>query len=123
MAKKKRVDLFGDDVTVQDSPFVVLSRLRAELPAGPAQADAAESETPDGSAKRVTLRRQKKGHGGKTVTRLEGLAPNRDTELRIKNELGTGARWDGDALVVQGDQRERLRTLLESDGFRVTIGS
>lgn len=125
--RKPRVDLSGDDTTLSSNPFAALGGLREQLPAGesrPEPSGAADDEAGDSAtAGRVILRRQKKGHGGKTVTRIEGLANDDALVARIKTGLGTGARKDGDDLIVQGDQRERLSALLEGLGYSVVIGS
>jgi translation initiation factor 1 len=52
----------------------------------------------------------------------------RESELEkwlkaLKGSLGCGGVVEGEALVLQGDQRERLPALLEARGVRrVTVG-
>ena len=42
----------------------------------------------------------------------------------LKTSLGCGGQVDGDALVLQGDQRERLPKLLEQRGVKkVTVAN
>ena len=111
------------------NPFAALSSLRDALPPGEAHVEDLEESLPTQSSRprprpRVILRRQRKGHGGKTVTRVEGLTqPTPQFAADLKRELGVGARWDEDALIVQGDQVERLTQLLEARGYRITVGS
>jgi len=77
---------------------------------------------------RVTVRRERAGRGGRTVTIAEGpglagrpLAPLAREAARA---LGTGARVEGSALVVQGDQRDRLAAWLGARGFAsVALGN
>jgi translation initiation factor 1 len=75
---------------------------------------------------RAVVRLERKGRGGKAVTVVEklGLAP-RDLEawLRdLKSALGCGGAVEHDALVLQGDCRDRVRALLENRGVRkVTV--
>ncbi|MFP2931859.1 translation initiation factor, partial [Pyxidicoccus sp. 3LG] len=81
---------------------------------------------PKGPA-RAVVRMERKGRGGKEVTVVEHLelpAPQREVWLKaLKNSLGCGGVVEGDALVLQGDQRERLPALLEARGVRkVTVG-
>jgi translation initiation factor 1 len=77
---------------------------------------------------RVTVRQERSGRGGKTVTLAEGpafagrdLAPLAQAAARA---LGLGARVEGSALILQGDQRERLAAWLKEQGFaRVERGN
>jgi translation initiation factor 1 len=71
----------------------------------------------------VTLRIEKKGRGGKTVTVLDGLPRNSDflegLGKELKKLLGTGGTA-GEALIeLQGDHRAPLRRILSERGFRV----
>jgi translation initiation factor 1 (eIF-1/SUI1) len=69
----------------------------------------------------VIVRREKKGHGGKTVTIAEGegltAAVLPALERDAKKALGTGARIEDGALVVQGDLADRLVKWLTERGF------
>lgn len=60
---------------------------------------------------------------GKHVTVVDGLPDNRDyvEELcrQLKRACGTGGSAGEGAIELQGDQRERLRELLEKKGLRV----
>lgn len=74
---------------------------------------------------KVVVRVERKGHGGKTVTVLTGITSGLPAACdRLKRELGTAARIDGDALIVHGDHRERLARWLEANGAtKVVRGS
>ncbi len=77
---------------------------------------------------RVSVRQQRSGHGGKTVTIAEGPGlAGRDLATLAKElakGLGVGARVDGETLVAQGDQRERLASWLAARGFAaVRVGN
>lgn len=111
-----------------------LAALRDRLPAGPVTpttpSEQAKASPPDpiAQAKKLVLRRERKGHGGKTATRIEGLVANAEvlnTALgEIKRALGCGATIDGGDIVVQGDQTDRLAAYLESRGAKkIIIGS
>ena len=71
---------------------------------------------------RVTFNIQRKGKGGKTVTKVFGL---QDLDLpeqmelctAAKNALGCGARFLDGILEIQGDQRDRAAKWLASRGF------
>jgi len=73
------------------------------------------------AAERVTVRRERAGRGGKTVTMAEGPGlAGADLEALAREAaraLGVGARVEQRSLVVQGDQAERLQAWLEGRGF------
>ncbi len=109
------------------NPFAALAGKRQELPAGVSkQPPAPPAQAPRGPA-RAVVRYERKGRGGKEVTLVEQLNL-REAELAgwlkaLKAALGCGGTVDGDALVLQGDQRKRLPALLEERGVRkVSVG-
>lgn len=67
------------------------------------------------------MRLERSGHGGKSVTRVEGpgLVGVELSGLarELAKSLGVGVRVDGDELLVQGDQRERLDEALRRRGL------
>lgn len=85
------------------------------LPAGPAPAK------PRASSERVTVRRERSGRGGKTVTIAEGPGLAATDLAALAREaargLGVGARVEEQTLVVQGDQSERLAAWLAQRGY------
>lgn len=107
-----------------NNPFGALEKLRGDLPAGaPANGPKAE---PAGPA-RAVVRMERTGRGGKEVTVISHLAlPARELEAwlkALKGSLGCGGQVEGDAIVLQGDQRERVGRVLEARGVRkVTLG-
>ena len=71
-------------------------------------------------AAKVVVRRERKGHGGKTVTRITGVESDLSSLVkRLKKQMGVGARVDDETLVLHGDQRERVARWLESHGATV----
>lgn len=73
------------------------------------------------------VRLERKGRGGKEATIVEklDLAPaQREEWLKaLKQALGCGGALEGEALVLQGDLRARVKRLLEARGVRkVTLG-
>jgi len=75
---------------------------------------------------RAVVRMERAGRGGKTVTVVEKLGlPRRELEAWLadmKRGLGCGGVVEGDALVLQGDSRERTGRLLEARGVKkVTV--
>jgi translation initiation factor 1 len=75
---------------------------------------------------RAVVRLERAGRGGKEVTVVEhlnlaGLELDRWLKA-LKTGLGCGGTVEGDAIVLQGDQRKRLPPLLTKRGVRkVTV--
>ncbi len=70
----------------------------------------------------VRVLRDRKGRGGKTVTRVTGLALTA-AELKalckeLKTLLGGGGAVKGGDLELQGDHRDRLLAWLNERGYR-----
>jgi len=86
----------------------------ARAPA-PAPAPAKKSPRPGG----VVIRLERTGRGGKEVTVIERVgasAAEREKLLKkLKSALGTGGTIEGNSLVLQGDQRERLESPAVAD--------
>ena len=105
------------------NPFAALAGLKEKLPPGkpPRQV---EKKGPA----RAVVRLERTGRSGKEVTivsHLELPVMERDVWLKaLKSGLGCGGSVEGDALVLQGDQRERLPALLEKRGVKkVTVAN
>lgn len=108
------------------NPFAALAGLKDKLPEGkaPKQAAAPEKKRPA----RAVVRLERTGRSGKEVTIVSHLdLPPLERELwlkALKTGLGCGGQIEGDALVLQGDQRERLPALLEKRGVKkVTVAN
>ena len=117
-----------DDKKPFHNPFAGLKDKLGDLPRGPEAPRAPERppEPPKGPA-RAVVRLERKGRGGKEVTVVEQLglpaAGLRSWLKALKDALGCGGAVEGDALVLQGDHRGRLRALLEERGVRrVSVG-
>lgn len=108
------------------------AKLRERLPAGyapPATTSARENDSGTAPSQRAparaVVRLERKGRGGKEATVVEklGLPP---AELArwadaLKRALGCGGGVEGDAIAVQGDQRERVAKWLEGKGVARVI--
>ena len=124
----------SDDQKPFNNPFgQVLGRLK-NLPqqnppsdGGGVQAAASLAREPAIGPARAVVRMERKGRGGKEVTAVEqlGIKPNElENWLKeLKNALGCGGTLEGDAIVLQGDQRKRLPALLSARGVRRVIVS
>lgn len=128
---KPRVDVRGSSTALTQS-LSGLAALRDKLPPAPEQAshhtpDSKQDDKPNvyTRAKKLVVRRERKGHGGKTVTRVEGLngsALELDGVAKdFKRALGCGATVDERDVLVQGDQSERIVAFLQTHGARQVI--
>ncbi len=113
-----------------DNPFAALDALRAQLPAGRSPTTTAPSPTTIPAKKppaRAVVRLERKQRRGKEVTIVDklGISPS---ELEswckeLKQALGCGGAVDGETIVLQGDLRQRVATLLTDRGIpKVTLG-
>lgn len=92
-------------------------------PPPPAPVAPRDPGLPDlGRCGKLVVRRERKGHGGKTATIVAGIGlPARDLDRlarALRQALGCGASVDGDRLVVQGDQAPRVQAWLAAQGAR-----
>lgn len=83
-------------------------------------------EKPDPTKKpTVNVIYERKGRAGKSATILEGFGQIPEERLLalaalLKSRLGIGGSARGGEILLQGDQRsERLKAILESEGFKV----
>lgn len=109
-----------------NSPFAKLAEKLPAVPAAPPRAAAPAAKPPKPPPARAVVRIERKGRGGKEATVIEKLAlPPRELAAwadALKRSLGCGGAVEGDAIAVQGDQRERVRKWLEAKGVaRVTV--
>lgn len=69
---------------------------------------------------KVAVQTSRKGRGGRTVTLVRSLPPE-DLDAWAKaarKALGCGASVDGDAVVLQGDLRDRAAAWFTAQGVR-----
>jgi translation initiation factor 1 (eIF-1/SUI1) len=109
-----------------NNPFAGLKDRVGPCPVGPC-AQPATSQVPSAHLPcRAVVRYERKGHGGKEVTLVEKLELD-DDELgewlrEAKGALGCGGTATGGTLVLQGDQRGRVKAWLEARGIaKVTV--
>jgi len=103
------------------NPFEKLAALRGQLPAGPAEPPAKpQGADPAPLGRKIVVRRERKGRGGKTVTLVQGVALQGEalaTFARdLKKALGCGATVEEADVVLQGDLVDRVVTQLEKLG-------
>lgn len=118
MAGKLGDLLKGAGVNVNNAP-----KTPAPPPPGP------DSSAIDfGGAKKLVVRRERKGRGGKTATVVEGIRVSASALERIaralRRALGCGAGVEDGCVVVQGDQVDRVeRWLVERGAGKVVVGN
>jgi len=106
------------------NPFGSLAAWRGETPAAEADplSPPARTARADWTPRRAVVRMERAGRGGKQVTVVEHLdvaEADRAAWLRdLKATLGCGGAVEGAALVVQGDQRQRVAAWLTGRGVR-----
>jgi len=70
---------------------------------------------------KATVRLDRKGRGGKSVTVIDGLQiPQKEREAllkQLKAKLGTGGTVKDTCLEIQGDHRDALMAALEKLGY------
>jgi hypothetical protein len=119
MTKERRRDLGGTPEGLTHNPFAKLLGGGARPPSREGAAPAvpggggapsphahegtAPAELTSAGGQRVVVQVERKGHGGKTVTRAVGLSGDLDAAARdLARALGAGARATEDGVVVQG---------------------
>jgi translation initiation factor 1 len=110
--------LKGAGVSVNDAP-----KAPAPLPSA-----ASPSALDFGGAKKLVVRRERKGRGGKTATVVEGIRVSPSALERmaraLRRALGCGASVEDGCLVVQGDQVDRVERWLAQHGApKVVVGN
>jgi translation initiation factor 1 len=126
--KKDKKGGWSEDAQMGGNPFAALAGLApalpvaSEEPAAPGAAPAAPGAAPaaDKAPKEALVRVERKGRGGKTVTLVERLgldaAGLESWCKQLKGKLGAGGAVEGEALVIQGDQRDRVEEALRQLG-------
>jgi translation initiation factor 1 len=71
----------------------------------------------------VRVRRETKGHKGKTVTAITGLPLGedglREFAAHLKRQCGTGGSVQDGAILIQGDHCDKLMALIHKQGYTV----
>ncbi|WP_439134840.1 stress response translation initiation inhibitor YciH [Pseudomaricurvus sp.] len=101
------------------------SRLVFSTDQGRIKEDEPKTETADTGDGIVRLHRETKGRKGKGVTLVSGLGLAGD-ELKklakqLKQQCGVGGAIKDGVIEIQTDDREKLKTLLEKQGFTVKL--
>lgn len=106
-----------------------LAALQGSLPPGESEADGAQTSDSEVDTAAEPVQREavnivmeRKGRGGKTATIIEGFTCS-DESLKqlaahLKQKLGTGGSARGGEILIQGDRRPEVRTLLQALGYK-----
>lgn len=110
-------------------PLAGLAALKAQM--APVEAPAPAPSSPSSPKKtptlgpKLVLQKERKGHGGKTMTRIKGLTIRgvalENLAKALKKAMGCGAVVEGQEILIQGDQTERLATWLQNNGAGLVI--
>jgi translation initiation factor 1 len=118
---KKRIQTSG-----KPEPLTGLDALFSEVPPLPPESRAVgPSLAGDPKKGRVVLRRETAHRGGKTVVVIDDFAKHHSVSLieelgrKLRTACGTGGTVKGRQIEIQGEQVEKIRSILESEGFRV----
>ncbi len=110
-----------------------LFKARGLLPAGlirPPEGELPRQEKPlrqpdYSKVDRIVLRYERKGHGGKAVTRVEGLSfaegVLEELARELKKAMGCGAWVEGNEILLQGDLSERLQAWFQKKGVKRVV--
>ena len=132
MARQDRVHLSMEEAPEFNNPFANLQIDR--LPLGEPDKKAlssAQPSRPDAvfsagmKLGRVVLRRETAHRGGKTVVVIDQFAPNISGKQihalakKLRSACGCGGTTKQRSIELQGNHIEKIRQLLEQEGFRV----
>lgn len=71
----------------------------------------------------VRIRRETKGRGGKAVCVISGIPLSETKRINklLKSKCATGGAIKNGCIEIQGDHRDRLKALIEKEGFSVKL--
>lgn len=73
------------------------------------------------NAQKLSVRKEKKGRGGKTVTVVEGYQGNPQTLealcKKVKQQCGVGGSVDRKTFIIQGDKADQVVKVLIKEGY------
>ena len=108
------------------NPFAKLrSADAAPLPAQPQLEARAKGPSGDALGGRLVVSLERKGHGGKSVVRIDGIEGDKGQRKQLARDLGRalgrGARVEQDCLVIQGADLDGPIAWLEEQGAQGVV--
>ncbi len=133
MARQDRVQFSSEETPEFNNPFANLQIDRLPLgepdkqqPLEPSEQSRAEAIFSAGlKLGRVVLRRETAHRGGKVVVVIDQFAPNISAKQiqalakKLRSACGCGGTTKERSIELQGNHVEKIRQLLEQEGFRV----
>ena len=125
MARKERIEFMPEAPVELNNPFANLQI--DNLPLGEPIQSVPPAQEREGKSKlgRVVLRRETAHRGGKTVIVIHDFAPSipmrsiEDLARKLRSACGCGGTTRQRTIEIQGNQAEKIRSLLEQEGYRV----
>jgi translation initiation factor 1 len=127
MARKDRIQVTVENPFELNNPFAGLQI--DNLPLGDSEPAPPSTSLAEAKAKaargRVVLRRETAHRGGKIVIVIHDFAPFISTQSiedlgrKLRSACGCGGTTRQRTIEIQGNQVDRIRSLLEQEGFRV----
>ena len=124
MARKDKIEVAAENMFELNNPFADLQV--DNLPLGESSPPAEPAPPQAKSALgRVVLRRETAHRGGKIVIVIHDFAPFistrsiEDLARKLRSACGCGGTTRQRTIELQGNQVDRIRSLLEQEGFRV----
>lgn len=82
-----------------------------------------EIETLEPRAQQLRIWLEKGGRGGKVASVVKGFVGNnndlKELAALLKSKLGTGGSAKDGEIIIQGDHRDKILTILSSRGYQV----
>ena len=86
------------------------------------QEEDANKETPEPRDQQLKIYLDRKNRKGKSVTLIKGFQGTdedlKELARKLKNSCGVGGSVKDSEIIIQGDHRERILQILQSDGYR-----
>jgi translation initiation factor 1 len=124
MARKDKIDVMTENPFELNNPFADLQI--DNLPLGePKPVSSAPAPEARPALGRVVLRRETAHRGGKIVIVIHDFASFisnesiKDLGRKLRSACGCGGTTRQRTIEIQGNQVDRIRSLLEEEGFRV----
>lgn len=72
---------------------------------------------------KVTIQEKRNPKTGKPITVVSGITHNPQVieklEKKLKSSCGAGGHVEGKTIIIQGAHTERIKTILEKEGYQL----